>query len=82
MSTEPQRSPPDVPPDVPTVAPWPPEWARSVAFLTGIGLIVWETVIDQAAHLFVYGPALLLTGLPLARGVEKILDRLPGAKGV
>lgn len=55
--------------------PWPPEWARSVAFLTGIGLIVWETVIDQAAHLMVYGPAFALTGLPLAKGIAELLDR-------
>ena len=60
--------------------PWPPEWARAVAFMTGIGLIVWETVIDNAENLIVYGPAFLLTGLPLARGVETILDRLPGGK--
>lgn len=60
--------------------PWPPEWARSIAFMTGIGLIVWETVIDNAEHLIVYGPAFLLTGLPIARGVETILDRLPGGK--
>jgi hypothetical protein len=51
-----------------------------VAFLTGIGLIIWETVIDQAEHLIVYGPAFALTGLPLARGVEKILDRFGGQK--
>lgn len=62
------------------VTPWPPEWARSIAFMTGIGLIIWETVIDNAEHLIVYGPAFLLTGLPLARGVETILDRLPGGK--
>lgn len=55
--------------------PWPPPWARGVAFLTGIGLIVWETVIDKAEHLLVYGPAFALTGLPLARGVETLLDK-------
>jgi len=72
MADEPQKA------KEPT--PWPPNWARSVAFMTGIGLIIWETVIDNAEHLIVYGPAFLLTGLPLARGVETILDRLPGGK--
>jgi len=66
-------------PPVPAPVPWPPEWARSIAFLTGIGLIVWETVVDHAEHLIVYGPAFLLTGLPLARGVDHLLERLlPG----
>lgn len=60
--------------------PWPPDWARSIAFATGIGLIVWETVIDKAEHLLVYGPAFALTGLPLARGVEVLLDRFGKAK--
>lgn len=63
-------------------APWPPTWARSVAFLTGVGLIIWETVIDKGEHLVVYGPAFLLTGLPIARGVERILDVIQaGATG-
>ncbi len=59
-----------------TSQPWPPQWARSLAFLVGVGLIVWEAVVDQSAHLIVYGPAFALTGLPLARGVDKILDRV------
>lgn len=60
-----------------TTPPWPPPWARSVAFFVGLGLMGWETVADHAAHLVVYGPAFLLTGLPIARGVETLLDRLP-----
>lgn len=48
--------------------------------MTGIALIVYETVIDQAEHLVVYGPAFALTGLPLARGVEKLLEYFPGGK--
>jgi hypothetical protein len=56
--------------------PWPPPWARSVAFLTGIGLIVYEGVVDQSAHMILYGPAFALTGLPFARGIEKLLDFL------
>jgi hypothetical protein len=62
-------------------APWPPPWARSVAFLTGIGLMVWETVIDQAAHLVVYGPAFVLTGLPVAKGLEHFLDWIAAQRG-
>lgn len=61
--------------------PWPPPWARSVAFLVGVGLTIWETVIDEAAHLVVYGVAFLLTGLPIARGVERILELLPFGGG-
>lgn len=61
---------------------WPPPWARTVAFTVGMGLIVWETVIDQAQHLIVYGPAFALTGLPLARGVELLLSKIPGVEGI
>lgn len=57
--------------------PWPPPWARSLAFMVGIGLMIYETVIDHAQNLVVYGPAFLLTGLPVARGVEALLDKLP-----
>lgn len=39
--------------------------------------MIWETVIDKGQNLVVYGPAFLLTGLPIARGVEQLLDRLP-----
>lgn len=60
---------------------WPPPWARSVAFLVGIALMVYETVIDEAAHLIVYGPAFALTGLPLARGVEAMVDKLGALLG-
>jgi hypothetical protein len=58
--------------------PWPPPWARTISFFVGIGLIVWETVIDQAAHLIVYGPAFALTGLPIARGVERMINVIAG----
>lgn len=60
--------------------PWPPNWARSVAFMVGIGLICFEAVVDKSSHLIVYGPSFALTGLPLARGIEVLLDRLPGGK--
>lgn len=64
-------------PTPPPIEQWPPEWARTVAFFVGLGLMGYETVLDKAAHLVVYGPAFLLTGLPIARGVEVLLDRLP-----
>jgi len=60
--------------------PWPPRWARTLAFLVGIGLMTWETTVDQSAHLVAYGPAFLLTGLPIARGAEKFIDALPWVK--
>lgn len=56
---------------------WPPPWARTAAFTTGIGLMIYETVVEHGAHLVVYGPAFMLTGLPIARGVEALLDKLP-----
>lgn len=61
----------------PIPPPWPPPWARSVAFMTGIALTCWETVADKAEHIVVYGPAFALTGLPLARGVETLLSKMP-----
>lgn len=64
----------------PPEPPWPPPWARGVGFLVGVALISWETVVDHAAHLIVYGPAFAMTGLPIARGVERLLDRLPVGK--
>lgn len=81
MATPPPLEPAPEPTPIPAPAaaaePWPPEWARSSAFLTGIGLTVWEAVVEHSQHLFVYGVAFLLTGLPIARGVEKLLDLLP-----
>lgn len=65
----------------PPQEPWPPSWARSVAFVVGMSLIVWETVIDKAEHLIVYGPAFALTGLPVARGVERLIDAIGGMIG-
>lgn len=72
LTPAPDPMPPSDPP--PTGEPWPPEWARSSAFLTGIGLTIWEAVVEHSQHLFVYGVAFLLTGLPIARGVERVLD--------
>lgn len=62
-------------------AQWPPPWARSAAFLVGLGLMIYETVIDHAMNLIVYGPAFALTGLPLAKGVEAVFDKLGALLG-
>ena len=56
------------------VKPWPPDWARSVAFLIGCGMVAFEAVAEHSAHLFVYPVGFAFTGLPLARGLEKLLD--------
>lgn len=53
---------------------WPPPWARSIAFMVGISLGVWEAVLDDSQHLIVYGFAFALTGLPLARGLDRLLE--------
>jgi len=66
--------------DTREVTPWPPPWARGVAFMTGIGLMVFEAVVDQSQHVAVYGVAFMLTGLPLARGLDKLLDVI-GSRG-
>jgi hypothetical protein len=41
----------------------------------------WEAVLDQSAHLVVYGPAFACTGLPIAKGVENLVDKLMGLVG-
>lgn len=69
-------------PPLPTdPAPWPPPWARSVGFALGCGLIVWEATIEHSANLFVYGIGFILTGLPIARGLDKLIDFLSSLRG-
>lgn len=65
----------------PPEAPWPPPWARKVAFFFGLGMMAWEMTLDALAHAWLFGPAFVLTGLPLARGVEKIVDALMALRG-
>jgi hypothetical protein len=60
--------------------PWPPPWARTSGFMVGMGLMIFEAVIERSAHLFVYGIGFLLTGLPIARGLERVLDLLGKGK--
>jgi hypothetical protein len=67
-----QQTPPSQVEAVPDV--WPPPWARMVGFTVGMGLMIFEAVIERSAHLFVYGIGFLLTGLPIARGLERVLD--------
>ena len=66
---------------VPPQQAWPPPWARSTAFFVGIALMCWESVIDKGTHLFIFGPAFMLTGLPIARGVEVLVNKLPWGQG-
>jgi hypothetical protein len=42
--------------------------------------MVWEAIADNSAHLVAYGPAFMLTGLPIAKGVEAFLDILMSSK--
>ena len=48
--------------------------------MVGMGLIVWEAMIENSANLFVYGVGFLLTGLPIARGLDRLLDLLGGLR--
>jgi hypothetical protein len=66
------QSPPPEPPE----APWPPLWARKVGFFFGFALMTWEATLDELAHMWVFGFAYVLTGLPIAKGVEKVFDSL------
>lgn len=59
---------------------WPPQWARSIGFVVGLGLIGWEATVEHSANLFVYGIGFILTGLPVARGLEKVLDMIGNKK--
>lgn len=38
----------------------------------------YEAVVDHSVHLVLYGPAFALTGLPLARGLETLIDVVRG----
>lgn len=65
----------------PEPEPWPPPMARWIAFYFGLGLIVWEITVDHLQHMEVFGLSLILTGLPLARGLEKVIDLLLTLRG-
>lgn len=69
------------PPTSPPEAPWPPPWARTVGFVVGMAMMLWEAYAEHSAHLFVYGIGFLLTGLPIARGLDKIIDFLSNLSG-
>lgn len=47
-----------------------------MAFSVGMGLGVYEAVLDASQHLIVYGFSFALTGLPLARGLDRVLELL------
>jgi hypothetical protein len=65
----------------PDLQPWPPLWARKIAFFCGLGLMVYEAVPEHSRHIAVYGLAFMLTGLPIARGLDKAVDLIAGLKG-
>lgn len=71
---------PTPPPHPTPLQPWPPTWARGVAFLFGIGLITFEVTIEHSQHLAVYGVGIVLTGLPIARGLDRVFDLIAGRK--
>ena len=71
--TDPPRPRPDL-----AEMPWPPRWARTTAFFFGLGLIGFEAVIAKPASLWVVGVGLILTGLPLAHGADRLVDLLQG----
>lgn len=60
---------------------WPPLLYRKIGFFFGLALAGWETVIDKGAHLVIYGIAFIFTGLPIAKGMEKLIDLLAGWLG-
>lgn len=70
-------------PRTPSPSPqlWPPPWARTVAFFFGIAVTIYELRWDESKHLFVYGIAFLFTGLPVARGLDKVAEFLSGLFG-
>lgn len=60
--------------------PWPPNWVRTVGFFFGLGGWGYILVIDNSTPLVFYGPLFYLTGLPLTRGLDILVDRLTGGK--
>lgn len=65
----------------PTDPPWPPPWARSIAFFAGLTLMAFEATVEHSKHVAVYGLAFMLTGLPIARGLDKLIDLLSAWRG-
>lgn len=64
----------------PPVKAWPPDWARSAAFLIGSGLVIFEATVEHSQHLFVFAVGFAFTGLPLVRGLERFLDTFGSGK--
>jgi hypothetical protein len=40
-----------------------------------MAMMMYEAVIEHSNHLFVYGIGFMLTGLPVARGLDKLIER-------
>lgn len=58
-------------------------WAlvsRILAFIAGVGMLFYATVLDAEHSAALLLAGIGLTGVPLAPVAEKLLDRLPGGK--
>lgn len=52
-----------------------------LSFLTGIGIMVYETVLDRSDRPWLYAAAVGMMGLPLARAAESVLSRFGSSGG-
>lgn len=58
-------------------------WTRLrtvLAFLGGLGIMVYETVADHSDRPWLYAAAVGMMGLPLARTVEGVLTRFSNSE--
>lgn len=57
---------------------WWPLLARIIAFFAGLAMLGYGTVELKGSSAAVLLAGIGLTGVPIARVAEKLLDRLPG----
>ncbi len=61
---------------------WWGRFVRSMAFLIGAGIMVYETVVEHSDRPWLYAAAVGMMGLPIARAAENIVSKFaPGPKG-
>jgi hypothetical protein len=53
----------------------PPKWAKVLVAVLGVALILWELLIDDSEHWVIYGPAIVMTGVPLPF-LDRFMERL------